>query len=226
MNEQIASQVSAFVDDELPEAECELLVRRLSSEPDVERAARRYLLMGQALRGEFAGTGAQAMARRISEALAHEPPAAPVVGAAARRPGWLRPLAGAGVAAAVALAAVLLLQGGGPGGPGSPGGMPAEAPAAGRGAGAYTVTPVSSGQRSGGVDEAPAPAMSAPVRLTNYLMSHGEVAGSLGRKSIQIGIVGTSAAELMGGSVEVMRESAPETAPQTGEVSRDDDTGQ
>ena len=67
MNDKTRDQMSAFLDDELPEAEAELLLRRLESDAGLRRAAESYLLVGQAMRGELGRGGA--LRRRVSQAL-------------------------------------------------------------------------------------------------------------------------------------------------------------
>ena len=52
MNEAIRMQISAFVDGELPDSEADLLLRRMSQDADLRRAAAEYLELGRALRGE------------------------------------------------------------------------------------------------------------------------------------------------------------------------------
>ncbi len=216
MNEQVASQVSAFIDGELSEAESELLVRRLASDQASHDAARRYLLIGHALRGDLApGPG---LADRVARALESE--AAPEAveqadGAPAGDSRWWRPVAGTGVAAAVALAAVFGLQGGGAGD-----GVTADAEAT---AASYTVAPVARESGAADVEDMfTRGVMPPPVRLTNYLMSHGEYAGSLGRKSIQSGIVGTSAAWAISGRFELTLPPAAADDAADGEASADD----
>ena len=51
-NEELDSQLSAMFDDELPQAECELLARRLSRDPQLKARWGRYALISMAVRGE------------------------------------------------------------------------------------------------------------------------------------------------------------------------------
>lgn len=196
MNEQLRDQTSAFLDDELPPAESELLVRRLGRDEAIHATAIRYLLVGQVLRGELLGGRPlafveQVRARIDAEGDAVEPVSAELElsAAASPRPAgrWWRPASGAAAAAAVALLAIIGLQNA------NRGELPevpvfAATPAA---APAVPVSPIAQ-------PAARPVAVQAPIRLTNYLMTHGEVAGTLGRKTIQSGIVGTSAAQIMG----------------------------
>jgi len=52
MNEELDSQLSAMFDDELPEAECQLLARRLSRDDLLKARWRRYAVIGAAVRSE------------------------------------------------------------------------------------------------------------------------------------------------------------------------------
>lgn len=210
MNEQLRDQTSAFLDDELPPAESELLVRRLGRDDAMHAAATRYLLIGQALRGEMIGDRPLAFLERLrarmeaeegeAEQLPLEPdPASATPSPRASR--WWRPASGAAAAAAVALLAIVGLQNADRGEvPDAPAmaGAPAASPAAATTTDAEALirpTPVQAQLQR----QAP---VQAPIRLTNYLMTHGEVAGTLGRKTIHSGIVGTSAAQIMGTAAE------------------------
>jgi negative regulator of sigma E activity len=110
MNEGIKMQISAFVDGELPEAEAQLLVRRLSQDAALRQQAAEYFAIGRALRGQASVAASGDLRGRIAAALddrlvdqefdAIEP--------VTRRYG--RPLAGLAIAATVAVAAIFGLQ--------------------------------------------------------------------------------------------------------------------
>ena len=51
MSEQIREQVSAFLDGELPNSETELLLKRLTRDPELRESFGRYALIGESLRG-------------------------------------------------------------------------------------------------------------------------------------------------------------------------------
>lgn len=129
------SQLSAMFDDALPAAECELLARRLASDPGLRRQWARYSLIGAALRGDplceprgavgRAALEGGGLAGRVQAALAGEPglvAGEPAAGAAAsaaatadggrmaapRR--WQRPVVAAGIAASVAALSLISLQ--------------------------------------------------------------------------------------------------------------------
>jgi sigma-E factor negative regulatory protein RseA len=104
-------QVSAFVDGELPENEAELLVRRLSQDTVLRKQVAEYLAIGRVMRGEYSIQGTDVLRERIAAELDAGPlqeiDDEPVVAARSR---FARPLAGLGIAAAVALVAILGLQ--------------------------------------------------------------------------------------------------------------------
>jgi sigma-E factor negative regulatory protein RseA len=184
MKDKLRDQMSAFLDDELPDGEAGLLLRRLESDAELRGAAGRYLLIGQSLRGERIPRAD--LAERVAAALDGESTYSEAAEPA--RPRWLRPVAGAAVAATVAVVALMGLQTNSelPG----PEAVTADAaeevvPAAARGSQAdgyaYTV-PV----------DAPLtvrPVSAVPARLTNYMISHGERAGTLMRSGMHSRIV-------------------------------------
>src|SRR5690242_8952750 len=127
MNEELDSQLSAMFDNELPAAECELLARRLSRDPDLKARWGRYAVIGAVIRAERGVTLDGVVAGRVSAALSSEPPlSADGVQPAARRlqSRWWQPLAGAGLAASVAAVSIVWLRS-----QASPGSAPVMAPA-------------------------------------------------------------------------------------------------
>jgi sigma-E factor negative regulatory protein RseA len=113
MNEELDSQLSAMFDNELPPAECELLARRLSRDTDLKARWGRYAVIGAVIRAERGVTLDGIVAGRVSAALSSEP----ALSADAARPAargfqyrWWQPLAGAGLAAGVAVASILWLR--------------------------------------------------------------------------------------------------------------------
>lgn len=110
MTDQIKSQVSAYLDDELLEAESELLVRRLCTDNELRRTAARYALIGGVLRGSLEATGHD-LSARILEAIDADPDTpAPQPVARRRRIDWMRPALGGAIAATVAAVAVFLVR--------------------------------------------------------------------------------------------------------------------
>ena len=64
MNDGIKMQISAFVDGELPDNEAELLLRRLSQDPDLRQQAAEFLAICHALRDQPHIPGAEALRKR------------------------------------------------------------------------------------------------------------------------------------------------------------------
>ncbi|HEV7139291.1 MAG TPA: sigma-E factor negative regulatory protein [Steroidobacteraceae bacterium] len=114
MNEELDSQLSAMFDNELPDAECELLARRLSRDPDLKARWGRYAVIGAVIRAERGVTLDGTMAGRVSAALSSEPALTGAGGAQASDRGlrsrWWQPVAGAGLAAGVAVASILWVR--------------------------------------------------------------------------------------------------------------------
>ena len=113
MNEELDSQLSAMFDNELPPEECELLARRLSRDTDLKARWGRYAVIGAVIRAERGVTLDGIVAGRVSAALSQEP----ALSDDAARPAargvqyhWWQPLAGAGLAAGVAVASILWLR--------------------------------------------------------------------------------------------------------------------
>src|ERR1700728_1313793 len=110
MSEQIREQVSAFLDGELPGSETELLLKRLTRDPELRQSFGRYALIGETLRGGSGASLSLTFAARVNRAINGEP-AAPALPAARTRPlRWWKPIAGTAVAAGVAAVAVVALQ--------------------------------------------------------------------------------------------------------------------
>lgn len=109
MNDAIKIQLSAFVDGELPDNECELLVRRLGQDVELRQQVAEYLQLGRLLRGERELAGMSQLRGRIAAALGGALPAeVPVAEFVPSR--FFRPVAGVAVAAFVAVAALIGLR--------------------------------------------------------------------------------------------------------------------
>jgi len=110
MNDAIRMQISAFVDGELPDNEADLLLRRMSQDAELWQKVAEYLAIGRALRGESFVPGVDRIHERVSAEIDHKPfeEVTEVDGKPARNS--IRPLAGAAVAATVALLAIFGLQ--------------------------------------------------------------------------------------------------------------------
>jgi sigma-E factor negative regulatory protein RseA len=189
-NEALQSQLSAFVDDELPQAETDLFVRRLVKEADLKQTMGRYGLIGEALRAPTLRSHlSRDFSARIAAALDEQQDAAvtaPVTktrGAAIVH--WLKPVAGVAVAASVAWVAVLTVRN-----------PPVVANASSVSAEVLQPVTLTAQQRSASADSyvvpAAASAPSVPIptaRLTNYVVAHSEFSSPLGRRNMMTSLL-------------------------------------
>lgn len=190
-NEALSSQLSAFVDDELPSAETDLFVRRLVRDAELKQTMGRYQLMGEALRAPNLRTRlSRDFSARIAAALELQESAAETASRNTQTPSrlrferWLKPVAGVAVAAGVALVAVLAVRT-------QPQAInaqdlsaealqPVVLTAQHSGSGNSYVVPVAS--------NAPSAAIPA-ARLTNYVVAHSEFSSPLGRRNMMTGLL-------------------------------------
>lgn len=195
-NETLQSQLSAFVDGELPTLETELLARRLAREPDLQQTMGRYLLMGEALRAPVQSGVSKDFSAKIAAALEQaDGKRQPLTEVAAvhRRSmlqvaPWLKPAAGFAVAASVAVAALLAIRA-----PQSEHGISvaqktSQAAPAAQLAAAATNSANSESYVVPGVANVP----SAPIpaaRLTNYVVAHSEFTSPLGQRNMLMGLL-------------------------------------
>jgi len=193
MTDTIKEQLSAFLDGELPEAETTLLLKRLERDEELKGTLSRYSLIGAALRTDVNFAAAQHVAARVNAVLAAEPAFSPRALRWAPSAGWLKPLAGLGVAASVAAATLVLMpqwdsELGAPaaqvassatealsvGDVAPVAAQPAAAqPAAAETLPSYTTPPAPIG--SGTL---------APAQLASYLVAHGEFTSPLARRTV------------------------------------------
>lgn len=110
MNDAIRMQISAFVDGELPDNEADLLLRRMGQDAELRHKVAEYLAIGRALRGESCVRGVDRIHERVSAEIDHKPFAAEIEAEKTPASNAFRPLAGAAVAATVALVAIFGLQ--------------------------------------------------------------------------------------------------------------------
>jgi sigma-E factor negative regulatory protein RseA len=110
MSEQIREQVSAFLDGELPDAETELLLKRLTRDGELRVSFGRYALIGEAVRGTSRCLLTQGFTGRVNLAIDGDTLPAGAEVPTSRVPRWWRPFAGAAVAAGVAAVAIVALQ--------------------------------------------------------------------------------------------------------------------
>ncbi len=187
MTEQINDQISAFIDDELPDQESTFLLRRFERDPEAHGQALRYTLIGSALRNELLGPDPAILRRRIAVALAGKAPLPATRPQARWQSRYARPLLGFGIAASVAVAAIVGMR------------MINDAQVAPSGAVAPLVArdvervePVPADRYVVPQEVSDAPVIAPQIRLTNYLVHHGEYASRLSRTSVHSNVVGAS----------------------------------
>jgi len=199
MSEQILEQVSAFLDGELPNAETELLLKRLTRDAELRESFGRYAMIGEALRGQGSHILAGGFASRVNLAIDGEPSQVAAHAQQSRVARWWRPLAGVTVAAGVAAVAIVALQQRAVS-PGLPGASAVTAQSNALTAQGNRVAPNmvaaqnASLQGGGGPREAlsytvPASPADAPLavasgRLTNYVFAHSKYSLGLGQRSV------------------------------------------
>lgn len=110
MNDAIRMQISAFVDGELPDAEADLLLRRMSQDAELRHKAAEYLEIGRALRGESNVKGIDRLLERIASEIDDKPLIDDVVKPESVPARAMRPLVGVAVAASVAMIAIFGIQ--------------------------------------------------------------------------------------------------------------------
>jgi sigma-E factor negative regulatory protein RseA len=181
MSEQIREQVSAFLDGELPGSETELLLKRLTRDGELRESFGRYALIGEAIRGAGGGLLTKGFTGRVNLAIDGE--ALPAGGhvSRVRAPRWWRPLAGAAVAAGVAVVAVVALQ--------QRGAITAQNPTAARGGVLALSGPGAAVPRERISYTVPdslsaAPAAMPPARLTNYVFAHSRYSSGLDQRGV------------------------------------------
>jgi sigma-E factor negative regulatory protein RseA len=181
MSDQIREQISAFLDGELPSSESELLLKRLTRDADLRAIFGRYALVGETLRGASAAPVSRGFAARVTRAVAGEPATAIPQGMPTHTR-WWRPVAGAAVAAGVAVVAVVALQQRAVA-PGVQAPLPVIAqsaqPAQAKEALSYFVPAASTGT---------AAAMPA-TRLTSYVFAHSNYVSGLGQGNVISGLL-------------------------------------
>ena len=199
MSEPIREQISAFLDGELPSAETDLLLKRLTRDAELRAYFGRCALIGEACRG--AGVTrpmSRGVAARVQIAIEAEAPH--TGGVRVRRPMtarlWRHAASGA-IAAGVAVIAVFALQqradtptltastvAGAPVTPVEAPGLRARSAAtlaakSGSAALSYTVP----------TDLTETPAALPPARLTNYVFAHSEYTSFLGQRGLLSGLI-------------------------------------
>jgi sigma-E factor negative regulatory protein RseA len=191
MSEQIREQVSAFLDGELPGSETELLLKRLTRDADLRESFGRYALIGESMRGGQVRLS-QSFAARVNRVIDGEPAVA-VSQPPRSTSRWWRPLAGAAVAASVAMVAVIGIQQRAtvPGPEAAP--LTAQTVVGTRADGAAKVTEPPSYTVPPAVPEAPTALPAA--RLTNYVFAHSRYSSVMGQNDVLNDLLSTPDAE-------------------------------
>jgi sigma-E factor negative regulatory protein RseA len=186
MTDAVNEQLSACLDGELPEAELDLLLKRLERNPELRGATGRYAAIGEAMRNAEPALVSRSFADKVMAAVGQEPAAgrsaARISPALARR---LRPVAGIGVAATVAALAVFSVQQAGNNAPATvalteqPSAAPTAIVAQQADDAASYIVPTATSQ----------PAFIPATRLTNYVVAHSEYSSPLARRSVLTGVL-------------------------------------
>ncbi len=200
MSEPIREQISAFLDGELPSAETDLLLKRLTRDAELRAYFGRCALIGEACRG--AGVTrpmSRGVAARVQIAIEAEAPH--TGGVRVRRPMtarlWRHAASGA-IAAGVAVIAVFALQqrADTPTLTASTVAGASAAPIAGA-AGPRAQSAATFATQSGSAalsytvptDLTETPAALPPARLTNYVFAHSEYTSFLGQRGLLSGLI-------------------------------------
>jgi len=193
-------QISAFVDGELPDAEADLLLRRMSQDAELRKKAAEYLDVGRAMRGEASVRGIERLQERVAASINDKPLVEEEAPAADSTGRSMRPLIGVAVAASVALIAIFGLQ---------------VTP------GVDTTNGVANDAAVADVTEDPGYTVPQPAdeQLKQYYLSHGASSSELGANGINARLVGLRLSEEPlpeeeSEETEATEEAADETAIQ------------
>lgn len=174
MNTEFEEHVSSLMDGEVNQETSRFLVRRLVTDAALRDTWARYHLVRDCLRYQQGHLAHQNLAQRVRLALAQEA----VPDRVKHTPrAWFRPLAGAAIAASVAVFAVLTV---------SDGNQPASRPAAPAMALEQAVKPFASPNISAFVPDSQPVNLSGQIRPDNqkmnaYLLRHYQVTGEAGK---------------------------------------------
>ncbi len=112
MTDKLNEQVSALLDNELSDRETASALTQLSQHPELRQKWERYHLIGDVMRGETIQLEATEVSERVRKAVDSEPS---IISAPKRtsvwKSNWVRPAAGAALAASVAAVAVISAPG-------------------------------------------------------------------------------------------------------------------
>jgi len=159
MSQSIREQLSALLDGELPVEEEDLLFRHLEKNQEFKAVYGRYTLMTELIQGSSVNPAVLNLSERIREALTEQAPHTSLQMPTKTWSTAVKGLVGAGIAASVAILALISLN--------SVDRDAAPVPAVAKlttNSDSYTVPAVEHGDNMA----------ITPARLTNYLVSHGE----------------------------------------------------
>jgi len=171
MSQTIEEQLSALLDGELPIDEEELLFQRLERDASYRETFGRYCLIGELIRGSKADLTAMRISAEVSGLLEQEA-AHSATGQTPRIAGIGKGLVGLGIAASVAVAALIGFVSFDRDSVSGPLPVVAQARLS------YTVPAVGRGSN-----------VIPPVRLTSYLVSHGEFSSAVSRRVMDSHVV-------------------------------------
>lgn len=186
-SENVQSQLSAFVDNELSQDETELLARRVSRDSEMQQRMSRYMLMGEALRSPSSAQVSRDFSQRVAAAIAEQnpsgeqPTATKVTTHSTQR--WLKPAVGISLAASVAALALVTVQSLQ---------TATDSSSATQVAAINAASSLANGANNSDVVPYATTAPSVPIsatRLTNYVVAHSEFTSPLGHRNTMTGLV-------------------------------------
>jgi sigma-E factor negative regulatory protein RseA len=188
-NETVQSQLSAFVDDELPKDETELLARRVSRDTELQQSMSRYLLIGEALRSPSQARLSRDFPSRVAAAIEQQNESGQVeatTSVATAKSGsraWLKPAIGMSLAAGVAAISLMTIHN-------------LQSASGDNSAVQIAATNMRSQLPNTAANSDVVPvattAPSVPIsaaRLTNYVVAHSEFTSPLGHRNTTTGLV-------------------------------------
>lgn len=115
MTDKLNEQISALLDDELPSHEAASVLTRISQDRDLRQKWERYQMIGDVMRGETIHLMAHDISDGVRRMIAQEPAIISIPKKAGAtvpwRSSWIKPAAGAALAASVATLAVITAPG-------------------------------------------------------------------------------------------------------------------
>ena len=110
MTDKLSEQVSALLDNELSDHESDSVLSKISQDRDLQQSWERYHMIGDVMRGETLNLRAGEISERVKKEIDSEPAIISIPKKSKTRPwksNWIKPAAGAALAASVATVVVL-----------------------------------------------------------------------------------------------------------------------